>query len=202
MGQTQKGEKELPLSVLWNSEWGIPQDHLSADEAKKRGLALVERRWAPEQETEPIREVLRARRRIRVGAVTAFFVPMLPAACIVPYLFGHGRPGIAPASLTVLLGFAVLWVLALFVLTQYRYAAWAFVNTISLVTLVVGAVIGLVLGTSDLPSSLRQGLSLRLYCVPRPGLRCTYSKPTRSTAYSSKSERLLLITCLGSVFRP
>jgi hypothetical protein len=54
------------IDILWNTDWGLPKDSLSLEEARDRGMVLFKDRWVAEDEHKTLAGQEKAHKNIRV----------------------------------------------------------------------------------------------------------------------------------------
>ncbi|MBN2688416.1 MAG: hypothetical protein JXR85_09620 [Deltaproteobacteria bacterium] len=69
--------------ILINTEWGIPQDHLSKDEARQKNLKLFSGRWVTGEERKQLKEQRDVYISIRAIAIILMIMPLLLSGYIV-----------------------------------------------------------------------------------------------------------------------
>jgi cation transport ATPase len=119
--------------LLINTEWGIPKEDLSSDEAQQRGLALFKDRWVSAEERKQLK---RQRFTYRIIRVVALVFALAAGVMAVAFILNVSRK--APAGAVVMLGILV----CVYVSTAvglYAFKRWAY-----LVAMVAPMCIGII----------------------------------------------------------
>lgn len=132
--------------LLINTEWGIPNEQLSKEEAKSRNLVFFQGRWVTSEEKKRLkREHLAYRWILNISGLFIIFVPLivlLYSLTLLPALIGREWTSLMPLIIPVLV--CALSIRIGFGLRQYKRWARTVVMLFSLVVwiLILGHVLG------------------------------------------------------------
>ncbi len=100
MADTVKKYQPQRIDILWNTDWGLPKDGLSLEEAQAREMVLFKDRWVTEDEYKTLASQEKAYKNIRfvgISFTVLGIILFLPAGAtiigiaVLYYLFQTGK---------------------------------------------------------------------------------------------------------------
>jgi hypothetical protein len=99
----KKYQPERP-DLLINTDWGIPKEQLSTEDAKSKGMKLFHKRWVTKEERKQLREEYNTYHTVRgIG-----YLLIVPPLSILINIGEISRGGIISTALAVIYGLAML----------------------------------------------------------------------------------------------